>query len=113
LCWLMKRIGVKYCGGCNPHVDRSRFVDELKKKLAGDLSLDIGCSMEKWELGVLVCGYPAVCADVLETRSLALEWIVVSGPHVDLESVSESELATVVALKIKEFFEGRNPHEVA
>ena len=109
----MKRIGVKYCGGCNPQIERSRFVDELKKKLARDLRLEICCSMEKWELGILVCGCPVACADRPETRSLALEWIVVSGPAVESESISESELATVVALKIKEFFEGRNPHEVA
>ena len=110
---MMKRIGLKYCGGCNPNIERSRFVDELKRKLAGDFSLDVGRSAEKWELGILVCGCPVACADRPETRSLALEWIVVSGQIVDLESISENELATVVALKIKEFFEGRNPHEVA
>jgi hypothetical protein len=109
----MKRIGVKYCGGCNPRIERSRFVEELKKKLAGDLSLDIDCNREKWELGVLVCECPVACADRVETRSPALEWILVTGPKVDLEPTSENELATVVALKIKEFFEGRNPHEVA
>ena len=108
----MKRIGVKYCGGCNPRIDRSKFVDELKKMLSGDLSLAIGCGTEKWELGILVCGCPTACADRPETRSLALEWIVVSGQIVDFESISENKLATVVALKIKEFFEGRNPHEV-
>jgi hypothetical protein len=109
----MKRLGVKYCGGCNPQIDRSRFVDELKKKLAGDLRLEICRSMEKWELGILVCGCPAACADRPETRSLALEWIVVSGPIVESESISESELATVVALKIKEYLEGRHSYEVA
>jgi hypothetical protein len=109
----MKRIGVKYCGGCNPRIERSRFVDELKKKLAGDLALAIGCSTEKWELGILVCGCSAACADRPETRSPALEWIVVSGPAVESEPFSENELATVVAMKIKEFFEGRDPHEVA
>ena len=109
----MKRIGVKYCGGCNPQIDRSRFVDELKKKLPGDLSLAIGGSMEKWELGILVCGCPVACADRVETRSLAFQWIVVSGLTVESESISENELATVVALKIKEFFEGSNAHRVA
>jgi hypothetical protein len=109
----MKRIGVKYCGGCNPRIDRSKFVDELKKKFAGDLALAIGCSTEKWELGILVCGCSAACADRPETRSPALEWIVVSGPAVESESISESELATIVAMKIKKFFEGRHPHEVA
>ena len=109
----MKRIGVKYCGGCNPRIERSKFVDELRKKLAGDLSLAIGCGTEKWELGILVCGCSSACADRPETRNRALEWIVVSGPAVESESISESELATVVALKINKFFEGRNPHEVA
>jgi hypothetical protein len=109
----MKKIGVKYCGGCNPRMDRSKFVDELKKELAGDLSSAIGCSTEKWELGILVCGCSAACADRPETRSSALEWIDVCGPAVESESISESELATVVAMEIKKFFEGRHPHEVA
>ncbi len=109
----MKRVGVKYCGGCNPRIDRSKFVDELRKMLAGDLSLAIGCNTEKWQLGILVCGCSAACADRPETRSSALEWIVVSGPAVESESISESELATIVALKIKKFFEGSHPHEVA
>ncbi len=109
----MKRIGVKYCGGCNPQIERSRFADELGKKLSGDLSLAIDVSMGKWELGILVCGCPVACADRPEARSPAFEWIVVSGPIVESESISESELATVVALKIREFFEGRDPHEVA
>ena len=109
----MKRIGVKYCGGCNPQIERSRFVDELKKMLAGDLSLAIGCSMEKWDVGILVCGCPVACANRPETRSSALEWIVVCGPAVEPESISESELATVVAMEIKKFFERRHPHEVA
>ncbi len=108
----MRCVGVKYCGGCNPQIERSRFVDELKKKLAGDLRLAICRSTEKWELGVLVCGCRAACADRPETRSLALEWIVVSGPTVESESISENELATVVARKIKEYFEGRHSHEV-
>ncbi len=108
----MKKICVKYCGGCNPQIERSRFVDELKKTLARDLRLEICHSMETWALGILVCGCPVACADRPETRSLALEWIVVSGPAVGSESTSESELATVVALKIKEYFEGRHSYEV-
>jgi len=109
----MKRIGVKYCGGCNPRIERSMFVDELKKKLAEELSLASDCSMEKCELGILVCGCQVACADRPETRSPALEWIVVSGPAGESGSISESELATVVALKIKKFFEGSNPHNVS
>ncbi len=36
-----------------------------------------------------------------------------NGPAIDLELFSENELATIVALKIQKYFEGRNPYEVA
>ncbi|MGA2401250.1 MAG: hypothetical protein ABSG91_06040, partial [Syntrophobacteraceae bacterium] len=88
------------------------FVDELEKELAGDLRLEICRSTEKWELGVLVCGCPAACADGPETRSPAQDWILVTGPAVDMESMPENEMARVVALKIKKYFERRHFHEV-
>jgi len=109
----MRCVGIKYCGGCNPQIERSRFVDELQKKLAVDFRLAIRRSTEKWELGVLVCGCRAACADRPGTRSLAREWILVTGPNVDMEPVPEDEMAMVVALKIKKYFEGRHPDEVA
>jgi hypothetical protein len=31
----MKRVGMKYCGGCNPVYDRERYVDSVRK-VAGD-----------------------------------------------------------------------------
>jgi len=102
----MKSVGVKYCGGCNPHIERSRFVEELRKKLAGHLRLVIGHGSEKWELGVLVCGCPAACADRPEIRSLAREWILVTGPIVDTEPIPENDMAAFVALKIRKYFEG-------
>ncbi len=52
----MRRMGVKFCGGCNPQIERTRFVDELKKKLPEDLCLTHSDNTEKWELGIMVCG---------------------------------------------------------
>lgn len=28
------KIGIKYCGGCNPRYDRSQEVEKLKKKIS-------------------------------------------------------------------------------
>jgi len=106
-------MGVKFCGGCNPQIERTRFVDELKKKLPEDLCLTHSDNTEKWELGIMVCGCPVACADRPATRNLSFEWIFVNGPAIDLELFSENELATIVALKIQKYFEGRNPYEVA
>jgi hypothetical protein len=103
----MKCVGVKYCGGCNPHIERSGFVDKLKEKFAGEgeLRLTICRGTGEWDLGILVCGCPVACADRPETRSRARKWIVVAGPNVDLESMPEEEMATAVALRIKKYFE--------
>lgn len=102
----MKCVGVKYCGGCNPHIERSKFVAELEKQLAeGGPRFTICRGTREWDLGILVCGCPVACADRPETRLLAQDWIVVAGPNVDLESVPENELATAVALKIRKYFE--------
>jgi 4-hydroxybutyrate CoA-transferase len=97
----MKRIGVKYCGGCNPLIERSQFVARLKEELSVDLQPTAGQSGEKWDLGILVCGCPVACADRPEVRSLARSWIVVGGPTVEQKAIPEKELANVVALKIK------------
>jgi hypothetical protein len=100
----MKRIGVKYCGGCNPLIERSEFVEKLKEELPGDLQPTAGQSGEKWNLGILVCGCPVACADRPEVRNLARNWIVVGGPMVEQKAIPEKELATVVASKIKAIF---------
>jgi hypothetical protein len=109
----MLRVGVKYCGGCNPQIDRSRFVDELKAELSGDSHL-IACNTGgQWETGILVCGCPVACADRPEVRQTAREWIVVGGQTVEQRAVPERELAAVVASHIKEKQLRRTPHELA
>ena len=32
------KIGIKYCGGCNPDYDRDKIVSEVKKYLPDDIS---------------------------------------------------------------------------
>jgi hypothetical protein len=100
----MKRIGVKFCGGCNPQIERSEFVERLRDELPDDLQPTADQSGDKWNLGILVCGCPVACADRPEVRDLAQSWIVVGGPMVEQKAVPEKELANVVALKIKEIF---------
>ena len=45
------RIGVKYCGGCNPRYDRTGLVAQLINKLGGE------------GLEWVVCGCTAACAE--------------------------------------------------
>lgn len=63
------RIGVKYCGGCNPRYDRTGFVAQLKKELGSESMEWVSASMTKGPLDfvLVVCGCTAACA---EHRSL-------------------------------------------
>lgn len=57
------RIGVKYCGGCNPRYDRTGFVERMKKELGGGAEwVNAGTSGEPLDFVLVVCGCTAACA---------------------------------------------------
>jgi hypothetical protein len=97
----MNLIGIKYCGGCNPHIDRTKLVQEIKKLLPPEFVFASNHS-KVWDIGILVCGCSTACADKPEFKNLARKWIVVAGNSVDLDSAPEEKLAVIVASKIKE-----------
>jgi hypothetical protein len=94
-------IGIKYCGGCNPHIDRTKLVQEIKKLLPPEFVFTTVHS-SVWDIGILVCGCPAACAEKPEFKNLARKWIIVAGNSVDLDDAPEEKLAVIVASKIKE-----------
>jgi hypothetical protein len=98
----MSLIGIKYCGGCNPIIDRTKLVLEIEKLLPRDLSLTTGRSFQPWDIGILVCGCPSACADKPEIRYVARRWIVVAGGLIDLDALPECKMAEAVVQKIRE-----------
>lgn len=57
------RIGIKYCGGCNPRYDRSAFVSRLKAALP-DLDFQPVRIGEVYDLLLVVSGCRVECADI-------------------------------------------------
>jgi hypothetical protein len=96
----MKLIGVKYCGGCNPHIDRTKLVQEISKLLPPEYIVKTKSS-SNWDIGIVVCGCPTACADKPEFKNLARKWVIVAGNSVDLESTPEEKLADIIADKIR------------
>jgi hypothetical protein len=88
----MSRIGIKFCGGCNPLINRSRIWKELNRRLPGECSIIRDENGEKWKTGIMLCGCPVACVDREEVRSRADDWILVGGPSVDLLPVSEDKI---------------------
>ncbi len=59
------RIGVKYCGGCNPRYDRTGFVAQLKEELSGEGFewVNAGTAREPLDFVLVICGCTAACAE--------------------------------------------------
>jgi len=65
----MKKIGIKYCGGCNENYDRIKLTAEIKNKFA-DIFIFEQAKCEKSYLCVLViCGCNVQCADISKIKS--------------------------------------------
>lgn len=94
-----KLIGFKYCGGCNPQIDRTKLVQEIEKQCSPEYILTTKPS-SAWDIGILVCGCLAACADKPDFRNLAHRWIVVAGNSIDYGGAPEKELAAIVLSKI-------------
>lgn len=92
-------VGIKYCGGCNPHIERTKLVREIKELLPPEYIFTTK-QFFVWDIGIMVCGCLTACADRPNLRGLACKWIVVAGDSVDLDNAPEEKLAAIVARKI-------------
>ncbi|MGA3280104.1 MAG: hypothetical protein ABSD50_03875 [Smithella sp.] len=95
-------ICVKYCGGCNPIIDRAKLVQEIKKLLSPEFILSDGQTQEQRDIGILVCGCLTACADKPALKNSAVKWILVAGHSVDHNNVPEKELANIVLVKLRQ-----------
>jgi hypothetical protein len=57
------RIGIKYCGGCNPKYDRADFVDRLKEKFRGRMEFDTAKEGLIYDALLVIGGCRSCCAD--------------------------------------------------
>lgn len=97
---MMKRVAVKYCGGCNPVFDRLKIIGEIKSLLPFDCTWKTDCGSHPAEIGIAMSGCSAACVDKPEIKKLAKNWIFVAGRTVDLETLPEEKIAGAVARKI-------------
>jgi len=64
----MIRVGIKYCGGCNPDYDRIALVEELKHRLAGRVEF-VSSETDNIEMILAVEGCPTACADLSSVKN--------------------------------------------
>lgn len=98
----MKVVGIKYCGGCNPEIDRPGLVERVAELLSGECVLETGEPSEPWDVAIFVCGCPTACLDRRKSGALASKCILVSGSMVDARPVPAHRLAAAVIEKLRE-----------
>ncbi len=100
----MADIGIKFCGGCNPLIDRARLAAEVEQLLGPGNSLVMVPSSSVPDVAVLICGCETACAGgphVTGPRGPARKWVLVAGPSVDYTKIPEKELAGVIAERLR------------
>ena len=68
------KIGVKYCGGCNPNYDRVALVKRIEERLKGTASL-VRADSDGISLVLAVVGCSTACADISPFEGLEIRVI--------------------------------------
>jgi hypothetical protein len=83
---------VRFCGGCNPAIDRTALAAALR---ADERAGDAGKI-------VYISGCSRACASDRKLTSDSPGAVVVAGEHVEGERTAEAEIAAVVRNRLKE-----------
>ncbi|MEG1255605.1 hypothetical protein [Clostridium sp.] len=57
------KVGVKYCGGCNPLFNRSNFLNQIKKNSRSNVEFYSVKNGEVYDGVVVLCGCKSRCAE--------------------------------------------------
>jgi hypothetical protein len=102
----MFTIGVRYCGGCNPQIDRSRIVMELVEHLQ-KMGLKVDLTTEKEmpvDMFLLVNGCKHACLEAKQVESDCGHPVIsVRGEMVDDQYVEEGDIIKILIKRICSF----------
>ncbi|MEE4265769.1 MAG: hypothetical protein V2I56_23985 [Desulfobacteraceae bacterium] len=59
----MLKVGIKYCGGCNPSYDRVALVKQIERRLKGKVAF-VSAADDNVDLVLAVEGCNTACADL-------------------------------------------------
>jgi hypothetical protein len=101
----MKRleVSIKFCGGCNPKIDRGRVAEKVRE-LLGDCGTEVTYNKVEADFVVFLSGCTANCAE--RYNSTEAPFIIVAGASLDLMDVEESALAAEIINKWRTHYEG-------
>lgn len=85
------KLRIKYCGGCNPIIDRKKLVDEVTNAIRATNPLEI--TKDEAEVAMVVCGCPVACVDIETIESCVKKLVLVAGDNVNYRHVPRDQMA--------------------
>ncbi|MBW1689170.1 MAG: hypothetical protein JRI71_02345 [Deltaproteobacteria bacterium] len=108
----MYSIGLRYCGGCNPQIDRTRVVRRLQEGLRTmGMAVDITTDRErKVDLLLLVNGCMHACLEQSYLKEGGTTWFIsVKGEMVDSRYVREDRIPDFLIKVIADLIDPPSP----
>lgn len=75
---VMLRVGLKYCGACNPEYDRVALVEQIERSLQGKVAF-VSTKIEGIDIILAVQGCSTACADLSAFQGLEIRTITKIG----------------------------------
>lgn len=94
-------IRIRYCGGCNPEIDRSETVSRVKNHL-GKKVLWTQDPNEEADVILHVCGCAHACIDEESASPQGLPVVSIQGRRIDRKEAPAGKLAVRAAQKLAE-----------
>lgn len=94
------KLRIKYCGGCNPIIDRKKVVDEVTDAIKATTSLEL--TEDEAEVAMVVCGCPVACVDIDNIKSHVKKLVLVAGDNVNYRHVPRDQMAKEICQLILE-----------
>lgn len=104
-----KKVALKYCGSCNPHVSLSEIARHLSRVAEKrDYFQMVPLSDEDIDVVVILCGCPRACGDKEEVRARAKQSLVTAGESLGRKPIAEKHLPSAVEQELVNILERLN-----
>lgn len=99
-----EKIGIRFCGGCNPRINRTAIAETVRKKLEAR-GFSVVYNSPEADFLIYLNGCSVACTKRVK-EDLAKE-VWVAAMMVDhMEKSSEDEIVQEILLRVRDYFEG-------
>jgi hypothetical protein len=78
----LPRLAIKFCGGCNPTIERGQLARIIRQGLADGVRWV--SAEEEVDLLLIICGCLTACADRTEVKEKAVQSLAIAGPTISM-----------------------------